>query len=273
MPHHILIVDANEAFAAMLNQGLEQMPDTRASVVSTGPAALQAVGAGDYDLAIVDLGLPDIDPPLLVRTLRQEHPGLRLMVIPLQGEDVPPELADVDLQGTLSKPFFLPELPDRIRAALSDGGAEHAAPSDGGAESVAQSATPGPFVQTAETAELMSGLAQDLGAEAVLLIQDGRLTTHTGRMPEEEVAALVSVVCDAWSTSARVAQILGKEQLRFEQSIEGEEYLLYSLALGDDAILSIVIEGKTPLGMIRHRAKETAEAMRQIVGQWPRSSS
>lgn len=263
MPHHILIVDANEAFAAMLNQGLEQMPDTRASVVSTGSAALQAVGAADYDLAIVDLGLPDIDPPLLVRTLRQEHPDLRLIVIPLQGEDVPPDLAGVDLQGTLSKPFFLPELPARIRAALSQGAAG----------SAAQTAAPGLFVHTAETAELMSSLAQDLGAESVLLIQDGGLTGHTGRMPEEEVVALASVVCDAWSTSARVAQILGKEQLRFEQSIEGEEYLLYSLALGDDAILSIVIEGKKPLGMIRHRAKETAEAMRRIVGQWPRSSS
>jgi predicted regulator of Ras-like GTPase activity (Roadblock/LC7/MglB family) len=254
MPHHILIVDANEAFAAMLNQGLEQMPDTRASVVSTGSAALQAVGAADYDLAIVDL---------LVRTLRQEHPDLRLIVIPLQGEDVPPDLAGVDLQGTLSKPFFLPELPARIRAALSQGAAG----------SAVQIAAPGLFVHTAETAELMSSLAQDLGAESVLLIQDGGLTGHTGRMPEEEVVALASVVCDAWSTSARVAQILGKEQLRFEQSIEGEEYLLYSLALGDDAILSIVIEGKKPLGMIRHRAKETAEAMRRIVGQWPRSSS
>ena len=55
----------------------------------------------------------------MVQALRQEHPHLRIMVIPLMGEEIPPELAQVDLQGILSKPFFLPELPDRIQEAMS----------------------------------------------------------------------------------------------------------------------------------------------------------
>jgi len=253
----ILIVDANEAFATMLRQGLEEMEDVEASVAATGREALRAVAATEYDLVIVDLDLPDVEPTLLVRTLRREHPPLKLAVIPLVGEEVPSELADVELQGALPKPFFLPELPGRIRALLAE-------PAD--VRPVVRRPAPPVQEQIPQVARLMSRLAQEVGAEAVLLTQGETLLAHAGRLPEEEVAVLASVVCDSWRTSARVAQILGKEQLRFEQSIEGAEHLLYSLALSDDLILSVVVRGKVPLGMIRHRSKETAEVIRGLVG-------
>lgn len=252
----ILIVDANEAFAAMLAQGLEDMLEAKTSVVTTGRGALQAVSATEFDLVIVDMALPDVEPTLLVRSLRHEHPHLRLAVIPLAGEEIPPELTDVDLQGTLPKPFFLPELPGRVRAILSR---------PVGGEPMPEGPAPVARERLPQALRLMSRLAQEIGAEAVLLIHEGELLAQTGRLSEEEVTALASVVSDSWRTSARVAQILGKEQLRFEQSIEGAEHLLYSLALADDLILSLIVKGKTPLGMIRHRAKETAEAIRGLM--------
>lgn len=91
-----------------------------------------------------------------------------------------------------------------------------------------------------------------MGAEAVLLIYRGELVVHTGRMSENGVSALTSLVADAWQASTRVAQILGKEQLCFEQSIEGAEYLLYSLALTEGLTFYAVVAGKVSLGMIRH---------------------
>ncbi|HEC33164.1 MAG TPA: response regulator [Chloroflexi bacterium] len=257
MTRRILIVDANEAFATMLRQGLEEMKETQANVVVTGREALQAIAAVEYDLVIVDLDLPDVQATLLVRTLRHKYPHLRLAVIPLTGEEVPPELADVGLQGVLPKPFFLPELPGRIRALLSLPLGEE--PAAGGVSPVARE-------RLSQATHLMSRLAQEVRAEAVLLTQGEELLAQAGRLPEREIAALASVVCDSWRTSARVAQILGKEQIRFEQSIEGAEHLLYSLALADDLILSVVVRGKVPLGMIRHRAKETAEALRELMG-------
>ncbi|MBC7226341.1 MAG: response regulator [Thermoflexales bacterium] len=254
----ILVVDANEAFATLLQQELEGM-EMRADVVASGHEALRATAAADYAMAIVDMGLPDLPASQLVRALRQEHPDLRLMVIPLEGEEIPAELADTSIQGTLPKPFFLPELPERIRQALSrpltaQGQREtEAAPLRAPAGEAAPDVLP-----------LMSRLAQEVGAEAVLLIRGGELVAHTGRMSENGVSALTSLVADAWRASTRVAQILGKEQLRFEQSIEGAEYLLYSLAITEDLILSVVVAGKVPLGMIRHRAKETAEEIRRM---------
>ncbi|MGB9870336.1 MAG: response regulator [Anaerolineae bacterium] len=252
----VLVVDANEAFATLLQQELEGI-EMRADVVASGHEALQATAAADYAMAIVDMSLPDLPAAQLVRALRQEHPNLRLMVIPLEGEEIPGELADVPIQGTLPKPFFLPELPERIRQALSRPLAAQAQAEEAPARAPVGEALSGVL-------PLMSRLAQEVGAEAVLLIRGGELIAHTGRLSENGVSALTSLVADAWRASTRVAQILGKEQLRFEQSIEGAEYLLYSMAVTEDLILSVVVAGKVPLGMIRHRAKETAEEIRRI---------
>ncbi len=253
----ILIADANESFAALLQQEVEGM-GMRVDLVVNGHDALRATTAADYAMAIVDMGLPDLPAAQLVRALRQEHPDLRLMVIPLEGEEIPAELADVPIQGTLPKPFFLPELPERIQQALSRPMTTQAPAEKVPPHAPAEAAVP-------DALPLMSRLAQELGAEAVLLIRGGELVAYTGRMGENGVAALTSLVSDAWRASTRVAQILGKEQLRFEQSIEGAEYLLYSLAITENLILSVVVAGKVPLGMIRHRAKETAEEIRRIL--------
>jgi DNA-binding response OmpR family regulator len=90
----ILVVDANEAFAALLQQELENM-EMRADIAASGHEALRATAATNYAMAIVDMGLPDVPSAQLVRALRQEHPDLRLMVIPLEGDGVPSELADM----------------------------------------------------------------------------------------------------------------------------------------------------------------------------------
>ena len=92
------------------------------------------------------------------------------------------------------------------------------------------------------------------------------MLAHTGRLGAEEADRLAQVADESWRTSARVAQILGREQLRFEQSVEGGEHLFYSLAVAEDIILSAALRANVPLGMIRHRAKETADRLRAMIG-------
>ncbi len=248
MTRHILIVDPDVAFATMLLQFLEEMPDTHATAVHTGEDALRAASGNDYDLAIVDMAVQDIPVSDLLQRLREVRPQMSLMVIPLEGDRVPDDLREIGVRGALPKPFFLPELPDRVAAALQETPAPRATATADRAR---------------EALQEMSRLAREVGAKAVFLAQGERVLLRVSQLPDPELDALASVIHDSWQTSARLARILGKEQLRFEQSIGGEEYLLYSLALVEDLTLSVVIEGKVPLGMIRHRAREAAEAIRQ----------
>lgn len=282
MTRRILIVDANEAFATILRQGLEEMPNTQAEIVTSGRKALQAIAATVYDLVIVDLGLSDVEGNRFVRTLREKYPQLRLVVIPLVGEEMPPELADLDLQGTLSKPFFLPDLPPRIEAFFArTPGSSAPTPPEPAAEPAKSPEPEKPAEPEAakkparrpprtlrreqEAVREMSRLAQEVGAEAVLLTEGEDLLAQAGRMPRQGIVALAATISESWRTAARLADILNKKMTRFEQSIGGAEFTLYSLAVEETVILSVVIAGTVTLGMTRHRCRETAEALRRLI--------
>jgi len=289
--HSILIVDNNVAFATILQEGLEQSDEYRTTVTASGGEALQALTIAEFDLVIVDLGLTNPDGATLVRTLRQQQANLRLMLIPLMGEELPSELADLDIQGVLPKPFFFPELPGRIADALArpiGGGpgiaetlvtaevpatarppstAETAEPDTAPADRLAMVRGRIPEKRMPKIVQAMTALTQEINAEAVILTRGGGLIAHTGRLSAEEAEGLAQVVGESWRTSARVAQILGREQLRFEQSVEGGEHMFYSLAVAEDIILSTALSVSVPLGMVRHRAKATADALQTLMNE------
>jgi DNA-binding response OmpR family regulator len=276
----ILIVDSNEGFATMLKQSLEQEGEYRATVTTSGNQALQTLSNGKFDLAIVDLGLNDSDGVTFARTLRQQEANLRLVLIPLQGDELPSELSDLDVQGVLPKPFFLPELPERITEALTRPMGQTAAavesPDNTEAEEpAATSNQPGPSgTERLDMARAhipgiiqeMARLAREVNAAAVLLSCKGRLISHTGQLSAEKAVELAQAVAESWRTAAHVAQILGQEMHRFEQSTEGGEHMLYSLAVAEDIILSVALRANVPLGMIRHQAKETADTLQALIG-------
>jgi len=286
----ILLVDGDEAFATMLQQSLEQGSDYHATVATSGDGALQALNSAKFDLAIVDLGLTDPDGPAVARMLRQQQAELRLILIPLVGEELPPELADLDVHGVLPKPFFLPELPRRIADAMAEPKSE--SPSTAEARDSARVAEPDvaparipeaparapqvpmrtsevrtriPDKRMPKITRAMNTLSQEVNAEAVILTAGGELIAHTGRLSAEGADSLAQAVGESWHTSARVARILSREQQHFEQSVEGDEHMFYSLTVREDIVLSVALRTSVPLGMIRHRAKATAEALRNLV--------
>jgi len=287
--HSILIVDSNAAFATMLQEALEQGSEYHVAVSTNGDEALQTLTAAGFDMAIVDMGLTDPDGAMLAHEMRQQHPELRLMPILLRGEKLSSDLVDLGVQGILTKPFFFPELPGIVGDALARAVGESAGGPEPSATVEAPTRTePPPAAEQVEPiavsadrlgelhgripekrmpriVQAMTALAQEIGAEAVILTCREGLVAHAGRLSEGEANELAQVVGENWRTSVRVAEILGKEQLRFEQSVEGGEHMFYSLALADDLILSAALRTSVPLGMIRHRAKSTAETLRGLI--------
>jgi len=272
----ILIVDSNKAFATMLRESLEQEGHYHAIATSNGDEALQALSVEGFDLAIVDMGLEDPGGAVVAREMRQQQADLRLMLIPLEGDDVPPALADLSVQGTLTKPFFLPDLPDHIEQALTRAVAvvedpafpETLEPSEasGQADADALEEVDVPSDRIPEIAQVLRRLSREINAEAVVLTHGEDVLASAGRLQAEKLNELAQVVAGSWRASARMAQILGREQLRFEQSVEGGEYVFYSLAVAEETILSIALRADTPLGIIRHQAKRTASKLVEMVG-------
>lgn len=118
MAHSILVVDSDQAFATILKEGLETTGDYQVTLVQAGDDALESVVERHFDLVVVDMGLPDVKPVTLVKAIREAKPSMRLMLIPLIGQQIPSELKDFQIQGILPKPFFVGDLPNIVGKAI-----------------------------------------------------------------------------------------------------------------------------------------------------------
>jgi DNA-binding response OmpR family regulator len=86
-----------------------------------GNGALAAVAAHAFDLAIIDLVLPDINGLALLRSVRKSQPRLPILVVTGLA-DLESRVAGLDsgADDYVVKPFAMPELEARIRALLRD---------------------------------------------------------------------------------------------------------------------------------------------------------
>jgi CheY-like chemotaxis protein len=267
-----LIVDGNVGFATMLQESLEQDGNYRTSVAYSGSEALGIVAHETFDLAIVDLGIDapnDLDGATVARKLRQKQTNLRLMLIPLEGDELPAEVADLDVQSVLSKPFFLPDLPELIESVLAQSMAElpqseRITESDAATVKLAADVRPEEtsYAGSPDVIRELEDLAQEIGAEAVLLTHNEEVLVSVGQLSTEIVSELAQITQDSYRSSNRIAEVLGRERRHFEQSLEGGDYMLYSLSVIEDVILSVALRSAVALGIVRHRAKAAAKCLR-----------
>ena len=112
----VLIVEDEPAVADLLDRALREAawaPD----IVVTGDAALHALAINEYDLVVLDLGLPDLDGTEVCRRWRERGgrtPILMLTARTALGDRVTG--LDAGADDYLAKPFDVAELLARLRA-------------------------------------------------------------------------------------------------------------------------------------------------------------
>jgi DNA-binding response OmpR family regulator len=117
MPN-ILVVDSEEGFGLMLKEGLENSGHYKAKCVHMGSDALESVVEENFDLVIIDMGLQDMSAATLIQAVRKVKEEMRIMVIPLMGQSLPKKIEALNINGVLTKPFFVGDLPDLIDEAI-----------------------------------------------------------------------------------------------------------------------------------------------------------
>jgi DNA-binding response OmpR family regulator len=114
----ILVVEDDSIVADALKRGLQ---DAGFAVDQVGSAehALAAIEQENFDLAVVDIGLPSMDGLELTRRLRRE--GRALPILILTARDSLADRVDgleLGADDYLTKPFDLPEVVARCRALI-----------------------------------------------------------------------------------------------------------------------------------------------------------
>lgn len=120
MGKRILLVDDDDLLRQSLAEQLAHQDDFRETAeAGSGAEALEKVRTGEFDIILLDIGLPDIDGREVCQRLRDE--GVRVPIIMLTGADTDQDAVtglDSGANDYVTKPFRLNVLLARLRAHL-----------------------------------------------------------------------------------------------------------------------------------------------------------
>lgn len=123
MSIRILVVDDNPDILANVKDFLSFHDGWIAETCLTGHAALERLQQFQYDLVILDVGLPDIDGLSITRRLREEGHQLPILILTAR-DTIDDRVAGLQsgADDYLIKPFSLRELAARVEALLRRSG-------------------------------------------------------------------------------------------------------------------------------------------------------
>lgn len=93
--------------------------DFQVDCVNDGALALQILLHNDYDVVVLDIGLPNMDGLMVLRNVRQHKPSLPILILTaLDGLEDRVAGLDAGADDYIAKPFEFAELEARLRALL-----------------------------------------------------------------------------------------------------------------------------------------------------------
>jgi DNA-binding response OmpR family regulator len=115
----ILVAEDEPRIASFIEKGLSAAGFTT-TVVGNGNSALSMARSGDYDLLILDLGLPGRDGYEVLQSLRQARSNLPVIVVTAR-DSIEDTVATLEggADDYIAKPFHFEELLARVRLRIS----------------------------------------------------------------------------------------------------------------------------------------------------------
>jgi CheY-like chemotaxis protein len=281
MKPRILVVTPALGFGELIRQTLEDTGLFSLAVASSREAALQLATKGTVSLAILDSDLPDVVLEDFVGQLKENSQEMRLLVIPPE-EAAPDYLGKLLPDGYLSKPFYLPDLPEMIQKILGvkilensnqpdakqnkhvDGetrkdGVSGKLSQRGSRKSshVSVDHVPVWFQDAGQVHTSLTRLIPETSAYAAFVLRYAQVWAFAGEIREPELNLLAGMLTNQWSQ--------GKETdlARFVHLAESSgECMLYATHLGGEYVLGMLFNAEVPFSMIRKQANGLSTNLR-----------
>jgi CheY-like chemotaxis protein len=217
--------------------------------VTSGKEALALAGCHNFDLAILDAEINDLPFLPLTRELIALLPRLHILIFPPQNNPHHPLLTSVLCNGYLNKPFFGPEVNEKIQRALAD------------PHTLGMPARPENHITREWVEHPESGLKQieqllaSTSASAGLLLYQRQVVAATGALTDETGQNILNFLTRYWSN------IQSGELFRYlKMDNDLRTYLVYAVPLFSEIALALVYHSDLPLIEVRKEVSTVRKA-------------
>lgn len=122
VPISLLLVDDEEGYVQVLSKRLGKR-NIRVTSALSGSEGIQRLRSEDFDVAVLDLKMEDMDGIEVLRVFKRMVPGMPVIMLTGHGsEKAAREGLELGAFDYLTKPCDLEELVGKIREACSKGG-------------------------------------------------------------------------------------------------------------------------------------------------------
>jgi DNA-binding response OmpR family regulator len=208
--------------------------------VDSGHEALSTLKNQSFDIAILDGEISDFPFVPLTRELVAISPDLKLLVFPPQNNPRHPALTGLLASGFLNKPFFGPEVSEKIAQALKDRGSS--APESHSDNDLTNIWIKNPEVSAHQIEQLLASTT----ASAGILLLRGQVLASSGVLTLESSSNIINYLNRYWENiqSGELFRYLTMEH-------EASSYIIYAAPLIKDTAIALVYTTQKPLLEIR----------------------
>ena len=282
MALRVLIVSPDAGFGGLIQQTLDNSGEYEPVLVVNGRQALELASKLPFDLAILDADMTGFDMVELGMALQVLSPKVCLILIP--GSSSTDDLTQSGLRicGFLTKPFYLPDLLEVVGKASHSGLDEGPLGATTTSILAAQDtqnvripvATEELSPQLAESpawlgnpdraAQHLARLSMASASQAALILRMGRLWAYAGHLSQAAAQELAEIIQHDWQRqlTRSVPETKISDLVRFVRlRSTGEDTMLYATSLGEQLVLVLAFDVRTPISRFHSQAGELARAL------------
>ncbi len=283
MAVRVLIVSPDTGFGGLILQTLERSGEYEPVLVSTGRQALELAKQVPVDLAILDEDTADLKVGELGPVLLVINSEMRIVLIPADEPDRLKKSAGMQINGYLTKPFYLPDLVDILDSALAEvpaaetvddsREADELASEGGGKEHTSLNTVPQAAAGEDASwmgdinlaAQHLARLTMSTSSQAALVLRQNKLWAYAGQLSREAANELANIVQHSWQPGREGERGSAGRDIDLARFVHlkttGKEHLLYATNLESDNLLVLAFDARTPFSEIRVQANSLAAAL------------
>ena len=113
----------------------------------------------------------------------------------------------------------------------------------------------------------LSALARDASARTTLLVdRNGQMIAFSGEEPQFDTAAFATLSAADFAANDHLASLIGEREFSSLYH-QGEKESMYLADIRKRAILVVLFDDRTTLGLVRLRVKQTVKELEAIFGE------